>query len=185
MKTETVTLPQLTAKLAALKGAQPLSFVAMTDAKVRQKAILPNGQVLLNPHFGRLRKLAKINAFTSFDYEKSVHRQELREGSVPEFEANARQWGQRVGGGGALVEKDGQHYLVAKIQRAGEPVYLVKTDKGLRFVSAPTVRPFLPPDTTAATAAAQGVAKPVIYRNYALRNLASVTVGGVHYRVRH
>ncbi len=169
---KTVSIGELIVRLATFgtKGAQPITFTALINAKARKTG---------NP-FGEVFKLSRVNAFTSFDYEGSVNRQQVREGGEGDFAAQARKWGERVGP--SLVENKGEFYLVAKVQTTQKPVYLVRRNGFLTPIARELVAPYLPAKRSSAEA--QGVEKEIVYRNYALRNLVSLVMGGESLRVR-
>ena len=163
-------LNQLADLLRSVTHAQPIAFSALVDARARKTG---------NP-FGSVSKLSRVQAFTGFDYEASVNRQLGREEQAQDFQAQARSWGERIGP--ALVAKDGELYLVAKVERTAKPVYLVKTKLGLMPVAKEVVAPWLPVSKPASN---QGTEKEIVYRNYSLRNLLSLSMGGERYRIRH
>lgn len=168
---KTITQPQFAEILRGITHALPISFSALVDARARKTG---------NP-FGEIRKISRVQAFTGFDYENSVNRQLDREGKTQlEFTAKERSWGQRISP--ALVEKDGKLYLVAKIQRADKPVYLHKSKQGFwKVISKELIAAFLPAFKPATN---QGTEKEIVYRNYSLENIVSLSMNGERYRVR-
>ena len=166
---KTITLNQLADLLRNVTHAQPIGFVALIDAKARKTG---------NP-FGTVLKLSKVQAFTGFDYERSVNRQLEREGSQLSFTAKERSWGERISP--ALAENHGKLYLVAKVENTRKPVYLVKTAFGLLPIAKALVSPFLPVSKPASN---QGTDKEIVYRNYSLENIVSLSMGGEKYRIR-
>lgn len=166
---KTINQNQLADLFRNVKHAQPISFVALVDARAKKTG---------NP-FGQITKLSRVNAFTGFDYEASVNRQLGREGQEQSFQAEGRSWGERICP--ALVEKAGSLYLVAKIERADKPVYLVNTPRGLAPIAKEKIAAFLPVYQQPAN---QGTAKEIVYRNYSLTGIISLSMGGEKYRVR-
>lgn len=142
------------------KGAQPVSFLAFVQPKFRKTG---------NP-FSDIRKLSTVNAFTGADYEKSVNRQLDREGKTQlEFHAAERQWGERISP--TLVQNNGKLYLVAQIQKTGEPVYFARSGNGFfQSIAKAAIEQFLPPVRHAEN---QGTDKEIVYRNYALENIVA------------
>lgn len=181
--TKTVTLTELVNILGAVIHATPIGFVALTDARLKKMGC---------PYPDGVRKWTKVSAFTGSQYEVSVNRRLVKEGNgdAPAFEAKERQWGSRISPAliSRLDEKSGEvrFYLPAQIQRCSKPIYLVPTGESnrLRAVPKSTLAPWLPKDRTPETAAAQGVTKAVVYRDYALTSLVSVNIGGRKYRIR-
>lgn len=168
---KTVTVGQLIPILSRITSAQAIGFSALVSARARKTG---------NP-FADIAKLSRISAFTGINWENSVNRQLVREGSEANFTESTRAWGARVSP--ALVEKDGKFYLVAKVERAAKPVYLAKKSAGnpWQIVSKSTVAAFLPEYKPANV----GTAKDLTYRNYALSNLTRISLGGEVYRIRH
>lgn len=185
-KTVTVSIAELAAKLAEIGHAMPISFSALTDARAKKTG---------NP-FGEIRKLERVLAFVGADYSLAVERQQDRENSTGNpfeegFKSAGRSWGKRVAP--ALVEKDGQFYLRAKVERKSKPVYLVKKTamgKDLPFLTTipREVVAFLLPDEEKEIQrekTRQRVERAIKFRDYALRNIVSATFGGMSLRVRH
>ena len=135
MPIETISVTELAARLAQVKGAQPIHFTALVDARARKTN---------NPFTQGIFKLSRVSAFTGFDYENSVNRQQTREGGPATFEAQERSWGERIAP--ALVEKDGKLYLVAKVEHANKPIYLVRGGRNGMLIPMPKaiVAPWLP-----------------------------------------
>ena len=170
--TVTVTVNQLAVILAAITHALPIAFSALVDARARKTA---------NP-FGPILKLSRIQAFTGFSYEASVNRQLDRENSQLSFTAQARSWGERISPALVRNEKTGGLYLVAKIERAASPVFIVRSPSGfLQPIARERIAAFLPEHKAATN---QGTDKEITYRNYALNNLVSLTMNGTRYRIR-
>jgi hypothetical protein len=167
-----LSLERLRALLLAVNHAMPLNITAMVDARARKT----------NNPFYSVAKLSVVNGFTGFDYETSVNRQRTREDSTPDFAAQARAWGTVVSP--ALVENKGEYYLRLKVERTKKPVYLTRKTEVSPWLITPKskVEAFLPAPSTAVN---QGLEKEVVYRNYKLSNLVSLSMGGEQYRIRH
>ncbi len=206
---KTINRHQLICLLAAIKGAKPLTITALTEAKMNKTAImrkaraadgheilLPTGlagkatfnklpdhlkveNVLVENPFEEARKLVRVNGFTSVNYESAVQRQEMREGKLPLFAARERSWGTRISG--ALVEQDGQYYLVIHPRAYGKPTYFARIGDMLKQVTRDKIAPFVPPHKPNES---QGVDKPVEYRNYALSSVVALSLDGEQYRIR-
>lgn len=164
---KTITRNQLREILAGIKHAMPIAFSAFTDPKAKKTG---------NP-FVDIRKLSRVNAFTGADYEKSVQRQEVREGHEANFEAKSRQWGERISP--ALVKKENSFYLVAQIRSTRSPIYTAVKNGLRQVIKSEEIKPFLPEHKKSS----QPIEKEVIYRNYKLENIRSITVGGESYKV--
>jgi hypothetical protein len=170
METITISQNQLIDLLYSITHAQPIAFSALVDARARKTG---------NP-FGQVFKLSRVQAFTGFDYEASVNRQLGREGQAQDFTAGMRSWGERVSP--ALVRKDNKFYLVAKVERTSKPVYLVPSRLGLMAIAKELIAAFLPASRPALN---QGTEKEIVYRNYAVENIYSLSIAGKRYRIRH
>ena len=172
LSVKTINQSQLADILRSVKGATPLTISALVDARARKTG---------NP-FREVLKLSKVNGMCGCSYEKSVNRQQNREGTIPAFEARERSWGERISP--ALVEgKEGKLYLAIQPQRTAQPVYFGRNDKGVLIqVKKEVVAPFLPEKRSSAEA--QGVDKEIVYRNYSLSSITALSIGGEKYRVR-
>lgn len=166
MNQKTLTVAELREALASQKSATPIAFCAITSAKARK-----------NP-YGEIRKVSFVQAFTACDYEKSVNRQREREGSAQNFQAEARQWGERVAP--CLVENKGKSYLVAHVTRAKKPLFYVQSAGIWKGIEKAEIASFL----YTSSAPKQELEKEVIYRNYSLDNIRSISIGGKKYKIR-
>ncbi len=185
MKTITIDQAELKDLLAGITHAVPLSFTAITSAKLRK-----TGNTL-----GEAFKWTKVNAFVGTSYQAAVRRQEKRE--MPEapstFVAQERSWGERVEGAPALVSQINKEtgeqlfYLVAQIQRTSKPIYLIRKEWNARrrahltVVPKEVVAPFLPASRETIN---QPVEKPVVWRTYSLSSVVALSYNGKQYRVR-
>lgn len=196
---KTITTSQLRDLLANLRGATPIAFTAMTEARLRPRALLHEwGSELIPaiplvparfPHyvecpFQEVRKLARVQAFTGngFGYTTAVQRQQAREGQAPTFRAEERSWGHQVTA--ALVRRKESWYLSTQIvgsAKARTPVYFAKRPDGiLEHVARHLVEPFLERGDDAAK---QQLAKPVLRRDYRLDHIRALTLKGETYRI--
>lgn len=166
-----ITTNTLLAILQNVKGAQPIGFTSLTVPKFRKTG---------NP-FVEIKKISRVSAMTGANYEASVNRQLTREGQADTFEAQERQWGERVAP--ALVKNNGAYYLVAQILKTDSPTYLARksTNEPFKIVSKATLAPWLVQSTPSAT---QGTEKEIVYRNYKLESIAALNQGGNRYRIR-
>lgn len=173
-KTETITVEQLANLLQTIKGATPIAFSSLTSPAQRKTG---------NP-FGEIRKLSVVQAMTGADYENSVNRQLAREGKDQlTFTAKERSWGKRIAPALVAKDDDSAFYLPAHILRTKKPVYLVRSPRGpLVTIEKARIEPFLSPSKSSAEA--QGVEREIVYRNYSLTNIVSLSYNGTRYRVR-
>jgi len=175
----TITRQRLRELLANVNHATPVGFIALTDANARKTG---------NP-FGRVFSLTKVNAFVGADYEASVNRRREKEGILAAFQASSRANGtERLGPALArkIVNGEERFYLPAQIQHSRPPLYLVNRPHGLgrtilAAIPKDRVAPFLPSPRTLTN---QGVAQPVVYRDYALSSITRINIDGQTYRVR-
>ena len=176
--TRRVTVDELATILGGIKSARPAGIVTLTEVKAKKTG---------NP-FGTIRKLARANIFLSFDYAESVRRQQSREGyRIAHFTPNPHLWAERESPCLSKHPVTGKLYLRAKVEKASPPIYLYQRSSGAWSpVEEAKVKAFLPNDDASAARAAeyQGVEKPVIFRQYSLSNLVSITLNGVRYRVK-
>ena len=163
---KTINVNQLRDLLANVSHAIPIAFSSLTVPK-----LLKTGNTL-----GDVSKLSRVNAFTGANYERSVQRQQVREGDAPTFEAQTRQWGERIAP--CLVENKGEFYLVAQIRSTRKPLYFAKRGNFRKLIDSERVKPFLPKSKPS-----QPVDKQVIYRNYKLSNILSMSINGEIYKV--
>lgn len=160
----TITPTQLRKRLAAIKHAQPIAFTALTTVDARKTG---------NP-YSAILKLSTVQAFIS-DHESSVNRQQQREGQVPSYKAGARSWGRRESL--ALVTKGEKAYLSVQVLRS-RPVYMVR-DGALRIVPRAKIEAYLP-----ATKPKSVTTKEVVRRDFDLKNVVAVSIGGERLRIR-
>ena len=178
-KKSTISQSQLLDLLSKVDHSTPVTITAVTDARLAKKG---------NPHT-HAYKVCQVNGMTGANYESSVNRQRGREGiTSTDFQADKRKWGERIGP--ALVRKNDSYYLVIQPNPViiPRPIYLVPKDiRGrvrLTVISKEDLTPWLPPNRNQEVAEAQGVVRPVIYRNYKLDNIAGISINGKHYRIR-
>lgn len=164
-----ITTNELKDILANRKGATPIAFSAITNTDAKKTG---------NPHAAIL-KFSAVQAMTGINYENNVNNQLAREGKEANFEAAERQWGNNLNN--SLVELRGKFYLVARVLRAKKPVYIAKGhDKSLKVVSKEAIAQFLKTPSKATT---QGTDKEVVYRNYSLENIRSISIDGKKYQL--
>jgi len=178
MRPITVTVAQLRSILADITHATPFSATTLTDAKAKKTD---------NP-LGTVYKLTRVNGMVGTHYGSAVERQQGREGvDTPSFTPQPRSWGERIAP--ALVRNGDTFYLPAQLNPTikPKPLYLIRDQFKGRLTSVPKekVAPWLPADRGTAKAEAQGVEREVVYRDYRLDSLISLSINGRKYRVRH
>ena len=180
----TVSISQLRDILAGVTHAQPFSATTLTKVDAKKTG---------NPFPGHIRKLTRINGMTGVDYSSCVERQMARDGMKnPSFQPQQRSWGQKLSA--ALIEHKGSFYLPARMNPSltPKPLYLIEKPNSANPAARPrlvavdkaVVAPFLPPNRIHQAAAAQGVAKEVVYRDFRLDSIITLSLNGRKYRVR-
>lgn len=167
-----ITTEELRSLLLNSRGCSPVTIIAETVPAMRKTG---------NPLVGRVTKVSRVNGMIGFAYANSVNNQRLRESDdAALFEALPRKWGERIAGTPVVrhVGKTGvpEFYLELKVERSLGHEYRVD---GMP-VPDETVECWLPKRVEGAR---QEVAKPVILRDYALRSIRKITLGGVEYDV--
>ena len=160
-----ITKKELLALVQSVRGATFATIVTRTDARLKKTG---------NP-FGPVSKVARVNVTLGFQYEAAVNRQRDREGSVSDFEAAPRQWGERIGP--MLIEHKGKIYLETKVERSLGHEYRDSQD---RILPDADVAPFLPARKPSAR---QETEKEILVRDYALDSIAGITFRGEDYVV--
>jgi len=151
-------------------GSTPITFVARTVVRMRKTG---------NPYMGAT-KVARVNGFINWSYERSVNRQRGREGVEEEFKALVRKWGER--------QRDNKNRLLPFVLHKDKTYVEVKVQKSLGYeyefegkpVAKDEINKFLPKRKEGAR---QEVERAVVLRDYALDSIQSVTVDGNTYEV--
>lgn len=168
-----ITTEELRSLLLNSRGCAPVTIVAETVPAMRKTG---------NPLIGRTVKVSRVNGMIGFLYANAVNNQRMREqgDDAALFQAFPRKWGERIAGTPVVrhVGKTGvaEYYLELKVERSLGHEYRVD---GLT-VPDETVECWLPTRTEGAR---QEVERPVILRDYALRSIRKITIGGVEYDV--
>lgn len=184
--TITISRAALRDLLAAITRPQPISFVALT--KPEQKA---------NPWGRPIYKLARINAFIGATYVNSVNKQRDKCGAETVLEEREHDWATRVTPC-LLAKPDAKsggekYYLAAQVQHHDRirAMYLLPEERVgphgekrqvFGMIPKDRVAPFIRADRLAS--AADGLEKPVVFKNYALENIIALRMGGQRYRIR-
>ena len=95
-----ITRTQLIALLMEVKSATFATLTLNTEPTMRKTG---------NPYVGQVRKIAIHNVTLNASYEKSVARQQGREGLAQDFKAQERAWGTHESA--AVIENKGSHYV--------------------------------------------------------------------------
>lgn len=173
--------------LKKITRAQPVGLIARTIPEMRRRE---------NPfHLGEgvfdVVRVRQLTGFIGFDYTRCVNRQRRREEKPEGFESQGRDWGQRVwtgkrrnaGSGTAkrtsLIRHGSKWYLDMKRQT------VVKTEHRRistnELIDDGDLKPFVRPDDGESERKRQGVERPVIIRDYAIKNVAQLTIAGTLY----
>ncbi len=128
-----------------------------------------------NPFLGNVVKVSEVNGVINWVYENSVNTRRMREDLTPDFQAFPRTWGQRLQGS-PLVEHKGNYYLELKVEK---PLgYHYETLDG-QILNKEDVNAFLPLPSRSR----QGLARPVILRDYGIENIRRIRFRGHDYVV--
>lgn len=185
-----ITQTELADLLRGHTGASPVGIVARTRARMRKTD---------NPFAGRVDKLAHVAGFVGVRYSRAVNRRRAREGRVVDrrgrpfvrtFVAERRRWGRRVRrldlDAGRLsvcplVEHRGRLYVTLHRQQ----ILVVEYRDRLCNTSLDPeeLAPWLIEDDGTAAARRQEIARPVIYRDYALDSIRQLRLEGEIYDV--
>lgn len=164
-----VTVDELQQILINTKGSKFVGFVALT---------VPDMKKTNNPYFNTLQKETSIyNAIINWTYETSVNKQRIREGKEPDFEALPRVWGSRIKGT-PLVEYNGKYYLEVRMGNVKAQRFL---NNGIE-ISKEEIEPFLRIKKNEGQR--QELDKPIILRDYELRSIKEIKMGGTSYKIR-
>lgn len=147
--------------LSNIRGATFATLVTSTDPK-----LLKTG----NP-FKNVRKISKVNVCLGFKYEAAVNRQRAREGSEADFQASARQWGEK---NGIIVENKGKQYLEVKVEKSLSSEYV---DAEGNLIPKESIQHFLPTKRESR----QELEKEIIVRTYSLDSIQGMTFNGETY----
>lgn len=152
----TGTVSDLRSILAGVNRPTFLSLLAVVD--------IPQEKIRHGCPYRRIQKISRVLGIANFHYSNSVNKQRTREGLPATFQAHPRKWGVRIDGCPLVVHK-GQYYLELKVEKTlDHPRYLADG----RFVSAEHLEPWLP---VRKESARQGTEKPIILRDYSLKNI--------------
>lgn len=160
---------------AATIGATFVSFIAETEADLKKTG---------NP-FGTVIKRSAVNGCVGFDYEKSVNRQQGREGGAEDFVAEPRNWGTRISRFFVEHTPKGadrkRTYLTVKVEKVLEKPEYLRADT-MEPLAKELIAPFLPKSRS--NADHQGVTKEIIYRDYALDSIRHLRYNGENIDLR-
>lgn len=131
-----------------------------------------------------IRKLSTVQAMIGIRWENSVQNRQEKEGEERTFVAKERRFGTHLSP--ALIEYEGRLYMGAQVLRAGRPIYLARANPTavLAQIAKERIAHFLPPSRDEAESERQGVERPVVYRQWLLENVTSLTLKGIRYRIR-
>lgn len=167
--------------LLSVRGAQPITFTARTDAGVRAK----DKNKVPNPHARPIWKIATVNAMVNFWYDRGVLRRLKAEGKSFDSFLRGSSWHLPVLVGNRLTplckaknEKIRDMYLrVMYRSTIGDPAFHDAEGKLLKFED---VAPFLPPRSEYAN---QGLVCPLIFKTYHVSGIRSLTLKGLNYQI--
>lgn len=175
----TCSIDQLVQVLLAIRGAQPITFTARTDAGALAKDKLKNP----NPHPRPVWKTATVNGMVNFLYDRGVLRRLKSEGKSVDAFRSGSSWHLPVVVDGRLTplctartEGKRDYYLrVMCLGLIGDPTY---HDADGRPVAEADIEPYLRDRTDYAN---QGLDQPLVFKTYRLAGIRSLTLQGQTY----
>lgn len=164
-----ITQQELITLLSGLRGATPVTIVAVTEPKMNKTG---------NPYIGRVLKTQSSNVFVNFNYENAVNNARFKESGETGFTAHPRKWGVRIAGTPLVLNK-GIYYLECRFFKASDPTYTIDNV----VVDKSVLEPFMP--ATYSNAEHQGLSaeKEVIIRDFKLTNIKEIVVNRNYYEV--
>lgn len=168
-ETPSLTADELLAELADNTGARIVTLTTRTDPRLRKTG---------NPYAGNVVKVQALNGVLNYDYQAAVNRQRGREDKAGDFQACARQWGERVAGT-PVVMHNGKSYLSIKVERCLWRRFET-IDTG-DLIDPAQLDAFMP----SKSASRQGVDREVCERTIALDSIISIRMNGQTYRLAH
>jgi len=165
---------ELVEVLTLRKGAQPVTFLAVTKPKMLKKHRETKDP---NPFEGRVTKVSRVNGFINWRYANSVNRQRERErGDEAEaFEAVPRKWGVRVEGTPFVDHKD-KRYVEVKVEGVIESEYRVDGHP----IAKEELAAYLPARSESSR---QGVEREIVLRDYGLDTITEIAINGARFEV--
>jgi len=160
-----------------IRGCRAISFTATTEPCLKKG----------HPFGNRLRKTSYVSGMIGWVYENAVNNQRNREGrpidpltgEVEHFTADARKWGMRYrrpdGSLSPFVHHKGEQYLEVKVQKSLRHFYHLENGQPIGAKGRKIVREFLAKKEEGKR---QKVERPVILRDYNLKNIREVTING-------
>lgn len=175
----TCTVSDLVEVLLAIRGAQPVTFTARTDAGVLAKG----RDKKPNPHPRPIWKTATVNGMVNFWYDRGVLRRLKAEGKALDAFQSGSSWHLPVVVDGRITplctgRKTGSRdfYLrVMCLSLVGDPVYHGADG---RLLAAADVEPFLRDPSDYSN---QGLDRPLVFKTYRLDGIQSLTIQGRNY----
>lgn len=134
-------------------GAKPVSIITETSVSLTSK------------HLGEVTKTSQVNGFLNANYTKSVNRVREKKGETPDFVAQPRRFGTRIGNT-SVIEHKGQYYLEVKVEKAKRLEY---RDKDGVIINPEVVSPYLRPQT---------YNEEVVVRTYKIDNIKLIKMNG-------
>jgi len=168
---KTITVEELKDLLRRTTRTQIVSLTTVTNPAMRKSG---------NP-FPNARKVSIATGIICWRYSRAVNNQRVREDKTPDFKALKRQWGRKLKRNPLVsLRKKGSgvhHYLDLKLERRTELFFDAETKKKI------TKDQLLPWLQKRAPQWRQGLWKEVVLRDFALPNIAEISVNGEQYRI--
>lgn len=103
----------------AKKGARPISFTSVTDAKSGYSKT-PFGKTIW--------KVGQINSHINIDLEKHENKKREQAGLEADYKPGARAWGEHETSG--VIKKDDKYYIAVSITSGRSPVFVADDGSG-------------------------------------------------------
>lgn len=128
-----------------------------------------------NPYHGRIIQITSAVGTINWSYQDAVNEQRVKEGKMPDFVADERKWGTKVG---VFIEHNNRLYLEVKIEKYSEIKYF--DIEGVE-ISRDLVEQFFPVRKPSKT---QNLYDEIVLRDYEIGNIRSITFQGQTYDIK-
>jgi hypothetical protein len=168
MKTKITTEQAIDLIQQNVRGTMMVAITAVTEPKMRKTG---------NPYAGMIRKTCDMTGVVGFDYEKSVNRQDVREGGEGDRVAQPRQWGVLTEDRLFVLHK-GNTYLQMKVESATDPIY---TDLNGNVIPVEVLKPYMGERSSSSTQ--EGIKKEVVVRDISFENIKGMRFMSADYAI--
>lgn len=179
---KTITKKQLIDLMSGINKSFDCEIIAETQPEHRKYT----QEGILNPYYKNLIKRAKVAGIVNWIYQNEVNLQRIREGKIPDFEAEPRRWGDRLQNSPFVVylknrQKSPDFYLEMQIKKIKNLQYFYSEGKHKSRLDYDEIAPFLVPPNEPIK---QQLDSPVILRDYNIKNIRTISFLGEVYKVK-